>query len=227
MNRCQFYAQLTLAQKALSGARVLVIHAQESKTPGTKHERVGAFLREADAAKLALDNLIQASIHDGEISAEACGRCEACAPAQDVYVAPEPQTNEVLGIVEEYNQGGPLARWLSFGRRGESSNSIVEHLTGLPATRTHWGQPARPLSYPYDLGDFRLCCLLLEEVPALAPLLPRMESVSLVWKRLVMHWGALTKGLEKEMPNWRDMMKTVDAPKTRELFQAILKGRVK
>lgn len=105
--------------------------------------------------------------------------------------------------------------WLAGGERGVSSNTIFEHLTGISAVG-EWGG-----SYPRDPDDFRRCRLLLERVPELVPLLPRMAEVSPVWAALVAGWDSLCATMDAECPNWRSGRGS--APKTYKMMQKIIK----
>lgn len=108
------------------------------------------------------------------------------------------------------------AAWLASGERGISSNTMFEYLTGVKATRG-WGR-----SHPRDPGDFRRCRLLLECVPDLVPLLPRMAEVSPVWAALVARWDELCSTMDAECPYWRTG-RGGSAPKTYEMMRAIRK----
>lgn len=108
------------------------------------------------------------------------------------------------------------AAWLADGERGVSSNTMFEYLTGVKATRG-WGR-----SHPHDPGDFRRCRLLLERVPDLVPLLPRMAEVSPVWAALVAGWDSLCATMDAECPHWRTG-RGGSAPKTYEMMRAIRK----
>lgn len=91
-----------------------------------------------------------------------------------------------------------LVRWLAGGERGMSSDTIVQHLTGLPALAG-----ADPCE-PSDPGDLKRCRALLELVPELVEHFPRMREVSPEWARLCDHWDALCSLMDEEAPNWRD-----------------------
>ncbi len=106
------------------------------------------------------------------------------------------------------------AAWLAGGERGVSSNTIFEHLTGISAVGK-WGG-----GYPRDPDDFRRCRLLLERVPELVPLLPRMAEVSPVWAALVARWDELCSTMDAECPYWRTG-RGGSAPKTYEMMRAI------
>lgn len=106
--------------------------------------------------------------------------------------------------------------WLACGERGVSSDTIFEHLTGISDVG-EWGG-----SHPCDPGDFRCCRLLLERVPELVPLFPRMAEVSPAWAALVAGWDSLCATMDAECPYWRTG-RGGSAPKTYEMMRAILK----
>lgn len=91
-----------------------------------------------------------------------------------------------------------LVQWLAGGERGISSNTIVAHLTGLPALGT-WHR-----DHPHDPADMGRCRRLLEDVPELQADFPRMASCSPVWAALVERWQELCDMMDKEAPRWRD-----------------------
>lgn len=90
--------------------------------------------------------------------------------------------------------------WLASGERGISSNFIFTHLTGIDAMR---GWDAERDCYPHDPADFRRCHLLLEQVPELQLLFPRMAEVSPQWSALVAFWGDIIAAMDDEVPGWR------------------------
>lgn len=103
--------------------------------------------------------------------------------------------------------------WLVNGKRGLSSNTIVQHLTGYPALG-QWGG-----SYPLDPGDLRRCMHLLDECPELhRPFVERMPSASPVWARLVECWDDLCEQLGYEMASGSH------APVTYAAMEAVIRG---
>lgn len=92
-----------------------------------------------------------------------------------------------------------LMRWLASGERGESSNTMVTHLTGINAHR-----PNGRNTEPHDSGDLNRCRKLLEQVPELQPLLTKMATCSGPWAQLVAHWQELCDLMDEEAPRWRD-----------------------
>jgi len=199
MNRCQFLEEFSTVKTLAYEVEKTLALEQKAKYPAAKYDEVARLLGELDALRAAAQEMITGCISTGELPTKACGErsCIHC------YVEPPLQTGEALELVEEYNQGGPLAHWLSFGHRGASSNSIVQHLTTLPSLTDSFGNLGR-ISHPHDSADFRLCRLLLEQVPALTPLLPRMATASPMWGRLVPSWGDLCTIHDTEAPAWRD-----------------------
>lgn len=109
-----------------------------------------------------------------------------------------------------------LVRWLAGGQRGVSSNTMAQHLTGLPALGGWHGD------HPHDPDDMTRCRRLLEEVPRLQAEFSRMASCSGPWAQLVQHWQELCELMDTEAPRWREARGS--APKTykrmRELIDA-------
>jgi hypothetical protein len=121
------------------------------------------------------------------------------------------------GAVHQTEQANPglseaATRWLASGERGLSSNTIFTHLTGIDALHDSYK------SHPYDPSDFRRCRLLLEQVPELVPLFPKMAEVSEQWKDLVYLWGDICKAMDEEAPKWRDGYRT-PCPNTYSLIK--------
>lgn len=105
------------------------------------------------------------------------------------------------------------AEWLGAGERGISSNTMFTVLTGVDAMSGYWRQ-----DHPYDPSDFRRCRLLLEAVPALAPLLPNMRNASPQWAALVDAWEDICRAMNEEAPNWRGAHGW-NCPRTYELIK--------
>ena len=87
-----------------------------------------------------------------------------------------------------------LIAWIRSGERGLSSEAIVDHLARHPLASAR-GR----ISHPYDPADLRRCVLLLDAVPTLRPLMPRMADVSPEWAALVARWDELEDSLRREM----------------------------
>lgn len=100
-----------------------------------------------------------------------------------------------------------VINWLACGERGISSNTIVEHLTGLNALGF------RPGSHPWDPDDLSRCIKLLEACPNLAERFDDMRDVSPVWAGLVDAWSELVATFDDEAPGWRER-RCGSAPKT-------------
>lgn len=94
-------------------------------------------------------------------------------------------------------------KWLASGERGISSNTLFTVLTGVDALR-NWG-----MDHPHDPADFRRCRLLLEQVPELRPLLPKMSQVSAVWAALVARWDDICACMDNRPSEAYDLMCTV------------------
>lgn len=80
-------------------------------------------------------------------------------------------------------------RWLASGERGNSSETMFTHLTGVDANR------GSKNSHPYDPSDLRRCMLLLDEVPELRGEFYRMATVSPAWSGLVRNWTEITASM--------------------------------
>lgn len=111
------------------------------------------------------------------------------------------------------------ARWLANGERGVSSNTIFTKLTGVDALG---GWSADRASHPHDPADFRRCQLLLEQVPELQILFPRMAHVSQQWKALVEAWPTIVAAMDEEAPEWRKFGSGKKAPKAYNLIKAAI-----
>ncbi len=72
-----------------------------------------------------------------------------------------------------------VLNWFHSGRVGSSSRCMAYHLTGRRCDG----------SCPVDASDFALCVKLLDAVPGLRPLLPRMAEVSRRWAALLPRWA--------------------------------------
>ena len=92
-----------------------------------------------------------------------------------------------------------LIRWLTNGERGESSNTIVTHLTGIDALGSRQRR-----NHPHDPDDLRRCRLLLEAMPELEANFANMATCSKVWNELRAHWDELCNLMDKEAPRWRE-----------------------
>lgn len=108
-----------------------------------------------------------------------------------------------------------LLQWLSSGRRGISSNSIVQHLTGLDTLRDGWR-----IDIPHDPDDLDRCLQLLEVVPLLRVMLPGMATASPVWSALIGRWTEIEAShLEEVGLRWT---KAKSAPKTYALMRSVI-----
>lgn len=110
------------------------------------------------------------------------------------------------------------AVWLASGERGNSSETIFTHLTGVNANRGSRN------SHPYDPADVRRCRLLLEQCPEIAERFPEMATVSKAWASLVRDWDAICLTMDAEVPNWRDRNGRGSAPKTYDLIKSAIGG---
>ena len=106
-----------------------------------------------------------------------------------------------------------LLLWLAGGNRGISSNSIVQHLTGVPACR--YG-----IDIPHDPDDLDRCLQLLDEVPLLRCLLPKMATASPEWAELIERWNEIEESHLNEVGlRWT---KAKSAPKTYALMRSVI-----
>lgn len=71
-----------------------------------------------------------------------------------------------------------IIKWFTTERVGLSSRCMAAHLTGNKCDG----------SYPRDGGDFGRCEGLLNAVPELRPLLPKMAEVNEYWAALIPEW---------------------------------------
>lgn len=131
------------------------------------------------------------------------------------------------GALQAQQQATPglseaATRWLANGERGMSSEAMFTRLTGIDATD---GTEADRVAHPYDPADLRRCRLLLEQVPELQPLLPRMADVSPAWANLAAGWDEICATMDAEAPNWRTPGRGELAPKTYELIQRAIGRR--
>lgn len=114
-----------------------------------------------------------------------------------------------------------LVIWLAGGERGTSSNTIVEHLTGLPALGRGWDRSGP--CHPHDPDDLRRCLLLLEAVPAFKSRFYEMQDASKEWNAITVHLKELTRLLTEEVPKWKGYRAMGAAPKTYARMKEIYK----
>lgn len=89
---------------------------------------------------------------------------------------------------------GAAVVWLSQGERGLSSETMFQHLTGVRCLPDGW-QSGFPW-VPSDTADMRRCRLLLQQVPDLVPLFPKMAEASPKWAALVRDWDAICAAMD-------------------------------
>lgn len=112
--------------------------------------------------------------------------------------------------------GLPMAAttWLACGERGISSNTMFTVLTGVDAL----GDTRQ--SHPHDPADLDRCLRLLDQVPALRLLLPKMAGVSPEWAALIAHWEEIERlHLDEVGLGWT---KAKSAPRTYELMRKVI-----
>lgn len=111
-----------------------------------------------------------------------------------------------------------LVEWLAGGERGTSSNTIVQHITNLPALA------GDDPDFPYDPSDLKRCRQLFDQVPELVPLFDRMRTCSPEWEWLVENWAELCALMDEEAPNWRNGQG--GCPKTYARMRAMRSARL-
>lgn len=105
------------------------------------------------------------------------------------------------------------ATWLASGQRGNSSETMFTHLTGVNANTS------TPLSHPYDPADVRRCWLLLEDVPELKASFARMAEVSPQWAALVKDWNLIITVMTDELGDIRNPKSGARAPQAFNLIK--------
>ena len=113
-------------------------------------------------------------------------------------------------------------QWLAAGERGMSSEAMFQHLTGIKCVKDS-GWRAANSAHPYDPADLRRCRLLLEQVPELQMLLPKMADLSGPWARLIRDWDVICSTMDAEAPDWRNPRRASTASRTRDLIKAALR----
>jgi hypothetical protein len=109
-----------------------------------------------------------------------------------------------------------LMGWLCNGDRGSSSNTIVQHITGLPANDGD-------IDHPWDPADVSRCQRLLEAVPAMRPYFSRMKSASPAWSRLYDRWDEIIALMDEDCPDWRTPKRGGSCPKAYALICELTK----
>lgn len=105
------------------------------------------------------------------------------------------------------------AIWLACGQRGNSSETIFTHLTGVNANT------GTARSHPYYPADVRRCWLLLEDVPELKAKFHRMAEVSQAWVGLVSNWSQIIATMTEEVGDIRNPKRGAEAPRTYKLIK--------
>ena len=106
-----------------------------------------------------------------------------------------------------------MTEWLAHGRRGCSSNTIFQHLTGIKANSGR-------IDYPLDPDDLARCRRLLSQCPEFVESFQRMAECSREWAALVPEWDALCSMMDVEAPNWESH--SASAPKTYARMKQLL-----
>jgi hypothetical protein len=108
-----------------------------------------------------------------------------------------------------------VMKWINYGERGVSSESIVQALFGIPLTG-RWG-----IDTPHDPSDLRRCLLLLRDSPETAARFQEMQTVSPRWKRFVKHWSELERVFLEEAGDQGLDGLDWSAPRTFEAMQQL------
>ncbi len=119
-----------------------------------------------------------------------CPDCAANAKARAIAEQHLSQVTERAEAAEAEIQHPGLIDWLVGGKVGISSMTIVTHIAGIQGR--FWPDT------PRDSGDFRRCVDLLNAVPSLRPVFPKMAEVSPVWAKLVERWDELERDLSAD-----------------------------
>lgn len=123
---------------------------------------------------------------------------------------------QIAQRVETPNLSMAAINWLSCGRRGLSSNALFSTLTGVNALGDD-----KP-RHPHDPADLDRCLRLLNEVPELRPLLPKMADVSPQWAALIANWDEIERShLDEAGLGWT---KARSAPRTYELIKKAIES---
>ena len=106
-----------------------------------------------------------------------------------------------------------VADWLIRGDIGLSSKTMAAWLAfGTIFEGGH--------HYSHDPDDFDRCLRLLEAVPELRPLLPKMAALSPIWEALIKHWDEIERShLDEVGLHWT---KARSAPRTYALMRKII-----
>lgn len=121
--------------------------------------------------------------------------------------------------VETPNLSMAATAWLASGSRGRSSNTMFTVLTGVDAL----GDSGK--SHPHDPDDLDRCLRLLEAVPELRPLLPKMAGVSPEWAALISNWAEIERShLDEVGLGWT---KARSAPRTYDLMRKTIESASK
>ena len=122
---------------------------------------------------------------------------------------------KMRSVYESAGFSEALVQWLAVGERGNSSNAMVQHLTGVHIPG------CEPMAHPHDPDDLRRCRLLLEQCSELQQKLPRMEEVSKTWAKLIAHWDELCTLMDREAPDSRNSGSESSTPETYELMKSL------
>jgi hypothetical protein len=109
-----------------------------------------------------------------------------------------PQTWKEPTIAPSRDLNEKIIFWLMNGETGISSKTMVEVMTDRPCLSGF------RRDHPCDPDDFNRCYKLLEMIPELKPMLPKMRSASKAWSNLIDNWDKLTEMLEEQLRTHKD-----------------------
>lgn len=109
-----------------------------------------------------------------------------------------------------------IQQWLTTGRRGVSSNTMLQVIERIRCVNGS-------TSHPWDPSDFNRCHLLLQAVPELREGFPLLAATSKPWKALITHWDELTAMLleEQRTKQYGSMYERM-----RELIDGVPRGKM-
>lgn len=162
------------------------------------------------AKKTTTDHVVMHPSKDNAMLCTHCGREQALPVPMSIGMfsaMTKAFTKEHRGCTKTWAPPEPPAQsahyqqrlrwWLANGKRGISSNTMLQVITGVSALR---GAP----SHPWDPADFNRCHLLLQVLPELREGFPKLAATSTAWKNLLAHWDELTVMLEENVNTGKD-----------------------
>lgn len=129
--------------------------------------------------------------------------------------APRQGPQHTMGEAEErkkMNLPQSAIEWLAHGKRGMSSNTIFQTLTGIDTGSAG--------AFPWDPDDFTRCEKLLTAVPEFRSRMGEVAAISKQWAALVSNWDKIKALIEEEAPEWDKGIGS--APKAYRLMKELL-----